>query len=69
MSAALMKVPQKFSGSNADVATFYHDIGNTQSDIDIYIFGLSESAFISKVKRLYEHLGRIHGKVLVVRYF
>lgn len=62
--ASLLRVPNSFENS---LGEYFHRVAYTQSDIDIYFYGLDEKQFTQKALRLLRHLQKVNGEVLVVK--
>lgn len=60
-------IPMEPKFSDAAIRKYYNEIAYPDSDIDIYIYGLSEEKFMEKVRQIHNYLKKIHGEVLVVR--
>jgi hypothetical protein len=49
---ALLPVPEKYSSSKRDIRHYYHDIVAPASDVDIFLYGLTEQEAIDKIKHI-----------------
>src|SRR5436190_2726455 len=49
---ALLPVPGKYSGSKRALRQYYHEIVAPASDVDLFIYGLTEDEAIEKIKQI-----------------
>lgn len=50
--SALMPVPEKYRGSKRALRQFYHEKSAPASDVDLFLYGLSEEQGIEKMKQI-----------------
>lgn len=49
---SLLPVPKKYAGSKRALRQYYHEIVAPASDVDLFIYGLSEEEAIEKIKQI-----------------
>ncbi|QIX01016.1 hypothetical protein AMS68_006533 [Peltaster fructicola] len=49
---SLLPVPEKYQGSKRSMRQFYHEVFAPASDIDLFIYGLSEEQAIDKIRQI-----------------
>ncbi|EOD46043.1 putative ankyrin repeat protein [Neofusicoccum parvum UCRNP2] len=49
---SLLPVPEKYSGSKRALRQYYHEVIAPASDVDLFIYGLSEEQAIEKIKSI-----------------
>lgn len=50
--SALMPVPEKYRGSKRALRQFYHEKSAPASDVDLFLYGLSEEQAVEKIKEI-----------------
>ena len=53
---ALLPVPEKYTTSKRALREYYHQILAPSSDVDLFIYGLDESAALEKIKQIETHI-------------
>ncbi|KAJ6236128.1 ankyrin repeat-containing protein [Anaeramoeba flamelloides] len=54
--ASLMKVPKKYSEDISTRREYFNEVSYTQSDIDLFLYGLTEEEANEKVKEIYKSI-------------
>ncbi|ELR03620.1 hypothetical protein VC83_09335 [Pseudogymnoascus destructans] len=52
VTTALLPVPEKWSGSKKSLREYYHDRLAPASDVDLFLYGLTEEEGLQKIKRI-----------------
>jgi hypothetical protein len=52
VTTALLPVPEKWSGSKRSLREYYHDHLAPASDVDLFLYGLTEEAALKKIEQI-----------------